>query len=49
LRIRIKSKLARRTLQISIPGPLTPWGSLKESSARLAEEFRAKGVQVIER
>ena len=48
LRMRIKSRLARRLVQISIPGPFTPWGSLKESSARLAEEFRAKGVQVIE-
>jgi hypothetical protein len=49
LRMRVKSRLARRLVQISIPGPFTPWGSLKESSARLAEEFRAKGVQVIER
>jgi len=49
LRMRIRSRLARHLMQISIPGPFTPWGSLKESSARLAEEFRAKGVQVIER
>jgi hypothetical protein len=49
LRMRIRSRLTGRFLQISIPGPFTPWGSLKECSARLAEEFRAKGVQAIER
>jgi hypothetical protein len=49
LRIRIRSRLTGRLLQVSIPGPFTPWGSLKECSARLAKEFQAKGVQAIER
>jgi hypothetical protein len=49
LRMRIRSRVTGRILQISIPGPFTPWGSLKECSARLAQEFQAKGVQAIER
>lgn len=49
LRIRIRSRRAGYSVQLAIPGPFTPWGSLGECSARLAEEFRAKGVQVIER
>jgi hypothetical protein len=49
LRVRIRSKRIGHSIQFAIPGPFTPWGSLKDCSARLAEQFRVKGVQVIER
>jgi hypothetical protein len=49
LRIRIKSRRSGRFVQFLIPGPFTPWGSLKECSARLLEECRVKGIQAFER
>jgi hypothetical protein len=49
LRIRIKSKSTRGTVQFMIPGPFTPWGSLEECSSRLQDEFRVKGIQTIAR
>jgi hypothetical protein len=48
LRIRIKLKSSLFGVQFLVRGPFTPWGSLKECSARFAEEFQAKGIQVIE-
>ena len=49
LKVRIKPKSIGHTIRFTIPGPLTPWGSLIECSAKLVEEFRLRGVRGVER
>jgi hypothetical protein len=45
LHIKIRAKTFAQSISLSIKGPETPLGSLQECSARLAEEFRAKGIE----
>lgn len=45
LRVKIRAKTFGRGILLSITGPETPYGSLKECSVKFAEEFRAKGIE----
>jgi hypothetical protein len=47
--VKIRAKSLGRGVMLSIRGPETPFGSLQDCSARLAEEFRAKGIETIVR
>ncbi len=44
----IKSKPSGRTLAFTVPGRETALGSLRDFSARLVEEFSARGIRTIE-
>src|ERR1700735_466336 len=45
LYVKIRAKTFGQGVLLSIKGPVTPFGSLRECSARVAEEFRAKGIE----
>jgi len=44
----IKSKPSGRSISFTVPGPETALGSLQDCSARLIEEFTARGIRTIE-
>jgi len=49
LYVKIRAKTFGQGVLLSIKGPETPFGSLQDCSARLAEEFRAMGIKTIVR
>jgi len=49
LYVKIRAKTFGQGILLSIKGPDTPLGSLLDCSARLAEEFRAMGIEAIVR
>jgi hypothetical protein len=49
LYVKIRAKTFGEGTLLSIKGPETPFGSLGDCSARLAEEFRGKGIETIVR
>jgi hypothetical protein len=47
LYVKIRAKTFGQGVVLSIKGPETPFGSLRECSPRVAEEFRSKGIDTI--
>jgi hypothetical protein len=45
LHVKIRAKTFGMGILLSIRGPETPFGSLRDCGARLAEEFRTKGIE----
>ena len=45
LYVKIRAKTFGQGVLLSIKGPETPFGSLRECGVRVAEEFRAKGIE----